>query len=96
LCADEVGANAGESPVGRIGLFTTENCVGEWGREASSASTARIEQAGRNENELHSMRQARRTCQHNSRPGGGQQTLDFLQLVKDANGRVIVSGDILG
>jgi hypothetical protein len=55
LCAGEVGANAGESPVGRIGLFTTENCVGEWGREASSASTARIEQAGRNENEPHSM-----------------------------------------
>jgi hypothetical protein len=27
---------------------------------------------------------------------GGQQTLDLLQLVKDANGRVIVSGDILG
>ena len=41
LCAGEAGA----SPVGRIRLFTTENCVSEWGREASSASTARIEQA---------------------------------------------------
>ena len=31
LCAGEAGAKAGESPVGRIRLFTTENCVGEWG-----------------------------------------------------------------
>jgi hypothetical protein len=55
LCAGEAGAKAGESLVGRIRLFTTENCVGEWGREASSASTAWIEQVGRNENEPHPM-----------------------------------------
>ena len=53
LCAGEAGAKAGGTPFGRIELFTTESCVGEWGREASSASTARVEQAGRNENELH-------------------------------------------
>jgi hypothetical protein len=55
VCASEAGATAGESPAGRIELFTTENCVGVWGREAADVSTAQIEQAGRNEDEPHPM-----------------------------------------
>ena len=44
VCASEAGANAGESPAGRIKLFTTENCVGGRGCEASGVSTAQIGQ----------------------------------------------------
>jgi hypothetical protein len=55
VCASESGANAGESPAGRIELFTTENGVGAGSREASSVSAASIERARRNENEPHPM-----------------------------------------
>ena len=44
--ASATGWHAGESPAGRIGRFTTENCVGEWGGEALRATMPRIEQAG--------------------------------------------------
>jgi len=51
VCASELGGNAGESPAGRMELFTTENGVGARDCEALGVSTAQIEQAGRNENE---------------------------------------------